>query len=76
LKGDKNNHHPPHAAEGEGLIRLRGAPARDPSDYGVVAFNEEGRAERFVEKPRDPISNWALIGIYLFNESLRRRKKD
>ena len=27
-------------------------------------------AERFVEKPKDPISNWALIGIYVFNDKV------
>jgi glucose-1-phosphate thymidylyltransferase len=27
-------------------------------------------AERFVEKPKEPISNWALIGIYVFNDKV------
>jgi dTDP-glucose pyrophosphorylase len=55
---------------GRGLIRLRGAPARDPSRYGVVVFNEEGVAERFVEKPKEYISDWALVGLYIFNDKV------
>ena len=55
---------------GRGLIRLRGAPARDPSGYGVVVFDKNGGITRFVEKPKDPISNWALIGIYVFNDKV------
>jgi len=43
---------------------------RNPGSYGVVVFNKEGMAERFVEKPKDPISNWALIGVYVFNDTV------
>jgi len=43
---------------------------KNPSSYGVVVFNENGDVERFVEKPKEPISNWALIGVYVFNEKV------
>jgi glucose-1-phosphate thymidylyltransferase len=26
--------------------------------------------ERFVEKPKEPISDWALIGVYVFNDTV------
>jgi len=40
----------------------------DPSRFGVVVFNEEGTIRKFVEKPKEPISDWALIGVYVFND--------
>jgi glucose-1-phosphate thymidylyltransferase len=46
------------------------AEVTDPSGYGVVVFNDEDMAERFMEKPKEHISNWALIGIYLFNDKI------
>jgi glucose-1-phosphate thymidylyltransferase len=42
----------------------------DPSKYGVVVFNKDGTVKQFVEKPKEPISNWALIGIYVFNDKV------
>ena len=46
--------------------------AADPSRYGVAAFNEDGTISRFVEKPKEPISNWALIGVYVFNDTVKK----
>jgi len=43
---------------------------RNPSSYGVVVFNDEDMIERFVEKPKEPISDWALIGVYIFNDKV------
>ena len=42
----------------------------DPSRYGVVVFNKDETVEKFVEKPKEPLSNWALIGIYVFNDKV------
>ena len=42
----------------------------DPSRYGVVAFDENGTIINFVEKPKEPISEWALIGVYVFNQKV------
>ena len=38
----------------------------DPSHYGVVVTNAQGEIIKFVEKPAEPISNQAIIGIYYF----------
>ena len=38
----------------------------DPSRYGVVVFDEEGRPVRVVEKPREPVSSYAVPGLYFF----------
>lgn len=44
------------------------AKVSDPSRYGVVEYHENGTIKRIVEKPKEPISEWALIGLYVFND--------
>ena len=43
---------------------------QNPSQYGVVELDSLGNAKRLVEKPRDPVSNLALAGVYLFNRHI------
>ncbi len=40
----------------------------DPSAFGVVKMNEEGVITDFVEKPKEFVSDLAIIGIYYFKE--------
>jgi glucose-1-phosphate thymidylyltransferase len=40
---------------------------KDPERYGVVAFNKEGKAESIEEKPQEPKSNWAVTGLYFYD---------
>jgi glucose-1-phosphate thymidylyltransferase len=43
---------------------------RDPERYGVVAFDETGRALEIVEKPAAPTSNWAVTGLYFYDKDI------
>ena len=42
----------------------------DPERYGVVAFNEKGVASSIVEKPREPLSPWAVTGLYFYDNDV------
>lgn len=39
----------------------------DPQRYGIVEFDAAGRPTRLVEKPANPKSNWAIIGLYVYD---------
>jgi len=41
-----------------------------PEQYGVAELDEQGRVIRLVEKPKDPPSDLALVGIYMFNHHI------
>jgi glucose-1-phosphate thymidylyltransferase len=40
---------------------------KKPQRYGVVTFDSEGRAVDIVEKPKEPTSNWAVTGLYFYD---------
>ena len=40
----------------------------DPERYGVVEITGKGRAVNIVEKPRAPKSNWAVTGLYFYDD--------
>jgi glucose-1-phosphate thymidylyltransferase len=43
---------------------------RDPERYGVVEFDERGRAVSLEEKPRRPRSNYAVTGLYFYDNEV------
>jgi glucose-1-phosphate thymidylyltransferase len=47
-----------------------GYQVRDPQRYGVVEFNNEGMAISIEEKPKLPKSNYAVPGVYIFNNEV------
>lgn len=42
----------------------------DPERYGVVEFNEEGKAISLEEKPKEPKSNYAVTGLYFYSNDV------
>ena len=44
----------------------------DPERYGVVSFDESGRAASLEEKPSKPKSNWAVTGLYFYDSRAPR----
>ena len=47
----------------------------DPERYGVVAFDEKGRATSIEEKPKAPKSSWAVTGLYFYDDRVSRFAK-
>ncbi len=47
----------------------------DPSAFGVVKLNTAGEIVDFVEKPKEFVSDLAMIGIYYFKDGLQLRKE-
>jgi glucose-1-phosphate thymidylyltransferase len=43
---------------------------RDPERYGVVCFDDNGRARSIVEKPARPESNWVVTGLYFYDNTV------
>jgi len=42
----------------------------NPERYGVIEFNQNGQILSIEEKPKQPKSNWAAIGIYFYDEDV------
>ncbi len=48
----------------------------DPERYGVVEFDQSGKAKTIEEKPKTPKSNWAVTGLYVYDGSIVEKTKN
>lgn len=60
-------------AEKEGIIWVQ--KVDNPAAFGVVKLNSDGVITEFVEKPKDFVSDLAIIGIYYFKDGVYLRKE-
>lgn len=58
------------AAERKQGATIFGYWVPDPERYGVVSFDRNGRAVRIAEKPPRPESNWAVPGLYFYDNEV------
>ena len=57
-------------AEQEGKATVFGYRVNDPERYGVAAFDAEGNCTSIEEKPEQPKSNYAVVGLYFYPNSV------
>jgi len=56
-----------HAKQREDGATVFGYWVRDPQRYGVVEFSDQGKVVSIVEKPTAPRSNYAVTGLYFYD---------
>ncbi|MEE9448111.1 MAG: glucose-1-phosphate thymidylyltransferase RfbA [Arenicellales bacterium] len=59
-----------NASELKKGARVFAYQVQDPERYGVVAFDEQGKAYDLEEKPTEPKSNFAVTGLYFYDETV------
>ncbi|RUM70412.1 MAG: glucose-1-phosphate thymidylyltransferase [Sulfurovum sp.] len=49
---------------------------KDPERYGVASFNDEGKVTSLEEKPSNPKSNYAVVGLYFYPNDVIQKAKE
>lgn len=60
-------------AEEQGRATVFGYYVPDPERFGVVEFDEKGKALSIEEKPKEPKSNYAVTGLYFYPAGVSKR---
>lgn len=55
------------AAKNKGRATIFGYHVENPEQFGVVEFDKDGKAVSIVEKPKEPKSNYAVTGLYFYD---------
>jgi len=63
------------AANNKGRATVFGYYVDDPERFGVVEFDNEGRAISLEEKPANPKSNYAVTGLYFYDKDVAKYAK-
>ncbi len=53
-----------------------GYHVKDPERYGVAEFNTEGKVTSLEEKPANPKSNYAVVGLYFYPNDVVKKAKE
>ena len=60
----------------ENKATVFGYYVRDPQRYGVAEFNENGDVISIEEKPKEPKSNYAVVGLYFYPNDVVKKAKN
>ena len=64
------------AAERDGKATVFGYWVDDPERYGVAEFDNDGNCLSIEEKPENPKSNYAVVGLYFYPNSVVKKAKE
>ena len=59
-----------HAGARERGATVLAYPVNDPGRYGVIDFDERGKARSIEEKPKQPKSRYAVVGLYFYDNQV------
>jgi glucose-1-phosphate thymidylyltransferase len=63
-------------AEKKNKATVYGYYVNDPERYGVADFDEEGNVVSIEEKPKEPKSNYAVVGLYFYPKDVVKKAKE
>lgn len=68
--------HAVYSAKNDKKATIFAYRVKDPQRFGVVEFNKEGRVISIEEKPKNPKSNYAITGLYFYDNSVVKFAKN